>query len=553
MGVLSPLTDADPAVVGTYRLQSRLGVGGMGAVYLGFGADNLPAAVKVIRPELAADPNFRARFRREVAVARRVRGSFVAEVWDTDVDAEQPWMATEYVDGVSLALAVADRGRLQGAMLTGLATGLADALVAMHAAGIVHRDLKPSNILLAWDGPKVIDFGIARDLESRDQTRTGDLIGTVAWMAPEQFLGERAGPPADIFSWAACVAFAATGRHPFASSTPVASAVRSLNEEPDLGGVPQDLAALLRRALDRNLFARPSAVEVVSALLGEKVLSVADADEATRRRLASDWVVPAIAAATDTAVPAPEPGAVPVTDPATVAAGAAEPPAAPAVIPAGRRSVPGHKRLALIGAVVMLVAAAGAATYSRQTADPPGPAASLHGPAPAATPTRQPVPTAAASTAPPSTAAAPTAPPSTAPPSTAPPSTAAAPPASPAFAPDGGKTEESVYHAAGNAAGYIWFNSGTANLSKGRNSFTVKDVFCGDGWSIYVQYMYTDADGGSQQGSKYLSGDCSPVEWSGSIADAQSAPLDFQWRGCKWAVDHNNADTCEPWIMTTIR
>jgi eukaryotic-like serine/threonine-protein kinase len=584
--VLSPLTDADPAAVGTYRIQGRLGAGGMGAVYLGFGADDRPAAVKVIRPELAVDPEFRARFRREVAVARRVQGSFVAEVRDADVDADRPWMATEYVEGVSLARAVADRGRLAGAMLTGLATGLADALVAVHAAGLVHRDVKPSNILLAWDGPKLIDFGIARDLESRDQTRTGDLIGTVAWMAPEQFLGERAGPPADVFSWAVRVAFAATGRHPFPGSTPTASAVRSLNSEPDLEGVPPDLAALLRRALDRKPHARPGAVEVVSALLGEKVVGVVDADEATRRRLRSDWVAPAPAAPAATAVPAAGPVAVPAADRAASADTAVEPIAvpvaqrtqvAPAWLPVDGRSGSGHRRLALVGAVVLVLLTAGAglgwalaagrspaggtgnaagpgtprsiaspspsgpatagsgipattgagtATHPGKAANPAAPAASPRGPA--ATRTGPAVPSAPASTPPPA-------------------------PASPTFNPNGGQTQETVYHAAGNAAGQIWFNSGTANPSKGRNSFTVKDVLCGDSWSIYVQYTYTDAHGVRQHGSKYLSGDCNPVEWSGSVAGAQPAPLTFQWRGCKWDVNHKSGDTCEPWQTTTIR
>ncbi len=255
----------------------------MGAVYLGFDEDGHPMAVKVIRPELIGDADFRERFRREVAAARRVRGRFVAEVRDADVDAEHPWMATEYVDGVSLSAAVSERGRLSGSMLVDLAASLADALAAIHAAGLVHRDLKPSNILLAWDGPKVIDFGVAHAIDTTEHTQTGHIIGTVAWMAPEQLRGERAGPAADIFSWAMCVAFATTGRHLFAADTPTASALRMLREEPDLRGIPEGLTVLLRRALDRNPARRPTAVELVTGIVRNYPDSADLADEVTRR------------------------------------------------------------------------------------------------------------------------------------------------------------------------------------------------------------------------------------------------------------------------------
>ncbi|WP_250284424.1 protein kinase domain-containing protein [Frankia sp. CiP1_Cm_nod2] len=283
--MLAPLTDADPRKIGRYWLQGRLGAGGMGAVYLGFDEDGHPMAVKVVRPELTGDADFRERFRREVAAARRVRGRFVAEVRDADVDAERPWMATEYVDGVSLSAAIGERGRLSGSMLVDLAASLADALAAIHAAGLVHRDLKPSNILLAWDGPKVIDFGIAHAVDTTEHTQTGHIIGTVAWMAPEQLRGERAGPAADIFSWAMCVAFAATGRHLFAADTPTASALRMLREKPDLSGIPDGLTALLRRALDRDPARRPTAVELVTGIVRNYPGSADLADQVTRRVL----------------------------------------------------------------------------------------------------------------------------------------------------------------------------------------------------------------------------------------------------------------------------
>ncbi|WP_131771166.1 serine/threonine-protein kinase, partial [Candidatus Protofrankia californiensis] len=295
--MLAPLTDADPRKVGRYWLQGRLGAGGMGTVYLGFDEDGHPIAVKVIRPELIGDADFRERFRREVAAARRVRGKFVAEVRDADVDAERPWMATEYVDGVSLAAAVGERGRLSGSMLIDLAASLADALAAIHAAGLVHRDLKPSNILLAWDGPKVIDFGVAHAVDTTEHTQTGHIIGTVAWMAPEQLRGERAGPAADIFSWAMCVAFAATGRHLFAADTPTASAIRMLREEPDLSGIPEGLTPLTLRALNRDPSRRPTAVELVTGIVRNYPDSVDLADQVTRRVLVTPPPPPPAASA----------------------------------------------------------------------------------------------------------------------------------------------------------------------------------------------------------------------------------------------------------------
>jgi eukaryotic-like serine/threonine-protein kinase len=301
--MLTALTAADPGAVGRYRLQGRLGAGGMGTVYLGFGPEGRPAAVKVVRPDLVDDVDFRDRFRREVAAARRVRGSFVAQVLDADVDAVPPWMATEYVDGVSLAAAVARRGRLDGAMLAAVGSGLANALVSVHAAGLVHRDVKPSNILLSWDGPKIIDFGIARALDGTVHTSTGDVLGTVAWMAPEQLRGERAGPAADVFAWAMCVVFAARGRHPFPAETPAATAIRMLQDDPDLAEVPEHLIPLLTRALDKDPARRPSAVETLSALVGADVTDLAEADHATRRAIDGSWVPPTPPPAGSQAVP----------------------------------------------------------------------------------------------------------------------------------------------------------------------------------------------------------------------------------------------------------
>ncbi|MCK9923879.1 LppP/LprE family lipoprotein [Frankia sp. AgPm24] len=290
--MLTPLTSDDPQRIGPYRLANRIGAGGMGVVYLGFGADGGPAAVKVPTGGLADDPEFRARFRQEVAAARRVRGSTVAAVLDANLTGERPWMATEYVEGRSLADAVATRGPLDERLVQGLAIGLADALVAIHEAGVVHRDLKPANILMAWDGPKVIDFGIARASDSTSHTRTGMLIGTLVWMAPEQLRGERADAAADIFAWGACVAFAAAGRPPFRGERAEAIGMQILTAEPDLTGLPAALAGPVRDALAKEPAARPSAADLLARLLGRDLRSAAASDEASETALAQIWSLP---------------------------------------------------------------------------------------------------------------------------------------------------------------------------------------------------------------------------------------------------------------------
>ncbi|WP_261560791.1 serine/threonine-protein kinase, partial [Frankia tisae] len=287
--MLTPLTSDDPGRIGPFRLANRIGAGGMGVVYLGFGDDGKPVAVKVPSLGLADNPEFRSRFRHEVAAARRVRGNSVAAVLDADLTSERPWMATEYVEGRSLADAVATRGELDDRLVHGLAIGLADALVAIHAAGVVHRDLKPANILLAWDGPKVIDFGIAHAGDNTSHTRTGMLIGTLVWMAPEQLRGERAGPPADIFAWGACVAFAAAGRPPFRGERAEAVGMQILTAEPDLDDLPADLLGVVRAALDKEPARRPTATELLARLLGRAVRSPTDSDEASETALAQVW------------------------------------------------------------------------------------------------------------------------------------------------------------------------------------------------------------------------------------------------------------------------
>ena len=210
----------------------------MGRVFLGVSPGGRPVAVKAIRSELAADPEFRTRFGREVASARRVSGVYTAQVVDADVDGPVAWMATAYVPGPSLAEAVDTHGPLPEASLLALAAGLAESLNAIHAAGVVHRDLKPSNVLLAEDGPRVIDFGISRAVESTMLTQAGLVVGSPGFMSPEQATGYEVGPPSDIFNLGAVLAFAATGEGPFGTGTTAALLYRVVHGTPSLGAVP---------------------------------------------------------------------------------------------------------------------------------------------------------------------------------------------------------------------------------------------------------------------------------------------------------------------------
>ncbi|WP_431962026.1 serine/threonine-protein kinase [Actinacidiphila sp. bgisy160] len=257
-----PGTDREaefPEYAGQYRLERRLGSGGMGVVHLSRSTSGLRLAVKVVHQELAADPEFRARFRQEVAAARRVSGAFTAPVVDADPDAERPWMATLYMPGPTLAEFVKRNGPVSPAQVRYLMAGLAEALRDIHRVGVVHRDLKPSNVLLASDGPKVIDFGISRPSDSDLRTETGKLIGTPPFMAPEQFRQPRSvGPAADIFAMGSVLVHAATGRSPFDSDSPYVVAYQVVHEEPHLTGVPADLRPLIERCLAKNPEERPA-------------------------------------------------------------------------------------------------------------------------------------------------------------------------------------------------------------------------------------------------------------------------------------------------------
>ena len=260
---MQPLASDDPAEIGGYKLRARLGAGGMGRVYLGETAAGRPVAVKVVRPDLGDDQDFRARFRQEIEAARRVHGLYTAQVLDADPAATPPWLVTAYVPGPSLQQAVAERGPLPEAAAFRMIAGVAEALAAIHAAGVVHRDLKPSNVVLGPDGPRVIDFGIARALENTSLTRTGMMIGTPQFMAPEQLLGQPVSPALDVFALGALAAFAASGRAPFGDYHPAAVSYRVLHEPPDLAGCPPQLQALIGWCLAKDPAARPSPRQVI--------------------------------------------------------------------------------------------------------------------------------------------------------------------------------------------------------------------------------------------------------------------------------------------------
>ncbi|MFJ9180785.1 PQQ-binding-like beta-propeller repeat protein [Streptomyces sp. NPDC102360] len=256
-----------PEYAGHYRLESHLGTGGMGVVHLARSAAGLPLAVKVVHAEFAEDPEFRGRFRQEVAAARQVSGAFTAPVVDADPEAELPWMATLFIPGPTLAEHVKRNGPLAPAQLRHLTAGLAEALRDIHRAGVVHRDLKPSNVLLAEDSPKVIDFGISRPKDSELRTETGKLIGTPPFMAPEQFRRPReVGPAADVFALGSLLVHAATGRGPFDSDSPYLVAYQVVHDEPDVSGVPEDLAPLVLACLAKDPEERPTPDELMARL-----------------------------------------------------------------------------------------------------------------------------------------------------------------------------------------------------------------------------------------------------------------------------------------------
>lgn len=258
-----PLKPDDPAVVGGYRLAAVLGAGGMGKVYLSYTPGGRPIALKVIRPEFSEDPEFRRRFQQEVHSAQRVQGLYTAPVIDFDTEGAQPWLATAYVPGPSLAHAVSQHGALPLRSVLLLVAGVAEALHVIHAAGIVHRDLKPANVLLASDGPRVIDFGIARAADTTALTGTGISVGTPSFMAPEQASAGTVTPATDIFALGQIAAYAAIGAPAFGEGPSHAVLYRIVHEEPDLGRLPTELLPLVTRCLSRDAAERPSLTEII--------------------------------------------------------------------------------------------------------------------------------------------------------------------------------------------------------------------------------------------------------------------------------------------------
>ena len=333
----TPLRPDDPTRLGNYRLTARLGSGGMGVVYLGISWDGAPVAVKVLRPELAGDEEFRRRFGREVAALVQVKGVCTVRVIEAASQSASPFVVTEYAQGPSLSEYIDKHGSVAPDMLFGLATGLAEALTTIHAVGIMHRDLKPSNIILTDAGPKVIDFGIARRQDTTAVTRTGMMIGSMGFMAPEQISGHP-GPEADIFAWGVTVAYAAGGRSPFGAGSTHSVLYRIMYGDADIASVPDSLLPLVEASLAKDPQSRPSARQLLDRLTSGSSRT-GSADDTTQVILARTWQSGSHASPPPAGRPAeadqvpPQPAA-PSPWP-HVARSAAEPPsaAAPATVP----------------------------------------------------------------------------------------------------------------------------------------------------------------------------------------------------------------------------
>ncbi|MGW6947243.1 serine/threonine-protein kinase [Streptomyces xanthophaeus] len=252
----------DPRVVGSFRLHRRLGAGGMGVVYLGSDRRGQRVALKVIRPDLAEDQEFRSRFAREVSAARRIRGGCTARLVAADLEAERPWFATQYVPGPSLHDKVAEEGPLTAVQIAAIGAALSEGLVAVHEAGVVHRDLKPSNILLSPKGPRIIDFGIAWATGASTLTHVGTAVGSPGFLAPEQVRGAIVTPATDVFALGATLAYAATADSPFGHGSSEVMLYRVVHEEPHLVGVPDALAPLVRACLAKDPEERPSTLQL---------------------------------------------------------------------------------------------------------------------------------------------------------------------------------------------------------------------------------------------------------------------------------------------------
>lgn len=298
---IAPLEKNDPARIGGYRLVGRLGSGGMGVVYAGVDPGGRRVAVKVVHPAFAGDSEFRARFARETAVLGRVTGACIAQVVAADTTTDKPWLATEYVSGPTLDAYIRDHGPLSGDSLYGVAAGLAEAIVAIHSAGVVHRDLKPANVILSPDGPRVVDFGIARALDETAMTRTGVIVGSPGWISPEEYHGDEAGPAADVYNWGLLVTYAASGTLPFGIGRPEVLASRVTRSKVDTSAVPENLRDLVDQALAKIPEDRPDATTVLNGTVdlwrAEKGATTLDGDNPAKNAtmlLGETWAIPSI-------------------------------------------------------------------------------------------------------------------------------------------------------------------------------------------------------------------------------------------------------------------
>jgi hypothetical protein len=369
---MEPLTADDPRQVSVFRLQSRLGAGGMGRVYLASSPGGRAVAVKVVHPELARDPEFMRRFRREVEAAEAVSGVYTAPVVGAGPDDSPPWLATAYVPGPSLAELVAGAGPLPEAAVWRLAGGLVEALQAIHGRGLVHRDLKPGNILIAADGPRVIDFGISRALHGIALTATHTTMGTPAYMSPEQAESREIGPASDVFSLGSVLAFAATGKAPFDGGDMMSVIYRIVHAEPDLSRLPPALGRLVAGCLAKDPASRPS----LAALLD----TVTDAAESFPENAPGQfWPDPVAGMIARQAGPVLMSPAPPTFYPPGLTGPTAPPAPGPGTVP-GRRSS-GRRWLLAIAAAGVAAAAIGA-TLALVAAPGPSTAAGTAGQAP---------------------------------------------------------------------------------------------------------------------------------------------------------------------------
>ena len=266
---MKALAPDDPRVIGEYRLRAQLGAGGMGRVYLGLSPGGRAVAIKVVNPDLAGDAEFLHRFTQEVAAARAVSGIYTAPVVASGLNEHPPWLATAFVPGPSLDQVVAENGPLPAPALWPLLAGLTEAMAAIHACGVVHRDLKPANVLLATDGPRVIDFGISRATDGTVLTAAGVVFGTPGYMSPEQAEGKPAGPASDMFALGCVIAYAATGAGPFGTGTAAAVLYRVVHAEAALDGVPPALREILAGCLAKDPAARPTPAALAAAIASQ--------------------------------------------------------------------------------------------------------------------------------------------------------------------------------------------------------------------------------------------------------------------------------------------